>query len=196
MERKNLNKENLIIWESKISQSNDNFAREKFKILSSDDPERYLSYRISKEHWNPDWPDWNTRGSDYGRNPSLITEQVKSCKRLIRSIDAVFLRKPTTKLNKSIVEVFCEAAEHNPIVAFITEAYKETFSKEGKVYYEEWKEKNKNVIPKSKGFRKWMILSLVEQRVTDWTPGIIDFDHIDEDIESKIYTEIQRCHGF
>jgi hypothetical protein len=41
-----------------------------------------------------------------------------------------------------------------------------------------------------------MILSLVEQRVTDWTPGIIDFDHIDEDIESKIYTEIQRCHGF
>lgn len=58
------------------------------------------------------------------------------------------------------------------------------------------KEKNKNVIPKSKGFRKWMILSLVEQRVTDWTPGIIDFDHIDEDIESKIYTEIQRCHGF
>lgn len=167
MGKEKLNNEKPIIGESKISQNNNNSAREKLNILSSDDPERYLSCLISKENWNPDWPDWNTSGSDYGRNPKLITEQVKSCKRLIKNVDSVFQRKPQTKLNKSIVEVFCKVGENNPIVAFVAEAYKETFSKEGKEYYEEWCGKHKNAIPKSKGFKKWMIKSLVEQRVSD-----------------------------
>ena len=167
MGKESLNKKNAIIDKPMISQNDDNLAREKLNVLSADNPEIFLSHLVSKVHWNPNWPDWNTRGSDYGRDPKLITEQVKICKKFIKNIDSIFQRKPLTKLNKPVVEAFCKVAEHNPIIAFIAEAYKNTFSKEGKDYYEEWSQNHQNVIPKSKGFNKWMIKSLVEQRVTD-----------------------------
>ena len=182
--------------ETEFSPKNENLAKEELEVLVLSHWEKQLCNQLSKMKWNSEWKSiWsNTRRGHYLERTESITKQIRACRSIIGCVDSVFLSWERNQLRKPVVEALCKAAEDNHLVAFVAEAFKNSFSEDGKEYYENWYETHNDIMPKGKNFWSWMTIALIEQRASDWNPGVISFNHIDKNIESKIDKEFQEIY--